>query len=80
MSEDVPYGLVVTRGIAELAGVETSKMDELLMFCQKMSGKEYLKDDKVCGKDIGETRSPQRYGYTDLHLYMVDHKYVNKEE
>ena len=41
-SEDLPCGLLVTRGIAELAGVETPNIDKVLIWAQKMMGKEYL--------------------------------------
>lgn len=30
------------------------------------TGKEYLVDGKLTGKDMAETRAPQRYGITDL--------------
>ena len=33
MTEDVPYGLVVIRGIAEIVGVETPSIDKLLTWC-----------------------------------------------
>ena len=39
-TEDIPMGLVVTRGIAELAGVATPHMDEVIVWCQNMLEKE----------------------------------------
>ncbi|MBE0411060.1 MAG: NAD/NADP octopine/nopaline dehydrogenase family protein, partial [Anaerolineales bacterium] len=97
--EDVPYGLLVTRGIAEIAGVETPMIDEVIGWSQRCMGKEYLRgtpqlldssfqnDDsvierehsdrsnlnslslgagKLCGRDLGETRAPQRYGINHI--------------
>lgn len=75
-SEDIPCGLMVTRGIAELAGVPTPHMDDVILWCQEMMGKEFLKDGKVAGKDLDSTRSPQLYGFTDLDHFMSKNRYV----
>ena len=74
--EDIPMGLVVTRGIAELAGVPTPHMDEVIMWCQDVMNKEYLVDGKVAGKDIHSTRAPQHFGFTDLDKFMEANRYV----
>ena len=76
-SEDLPCGLLVTRGIAELAGVETPNIDKVLIWAQKMMGKEYLVDGKLCGKDVASTRSPQRYGFKDLETFMAANHYAD---
>ncbi|MFU8772339.1 MAG: NAD/NADP octopine/nopaline dehydrogenase family protein [Anaerolineales bacterium] len=60
--EDVPFGLLATRGIAEIAGVETPIIDEVIGWAQYCMGKDYLQAGKLCGRDIAETRAPQRYG------------------
>ena len=70
-------GLVVTRGIAELAGVATPHMDEVILWCQKMIDKEYLVNDKLAGKDLHSTRAPQHYGYTDLDKFMEVNHYLD---
>lgn len=62
LAEDIPFGLVVIRGIAEIAGVPTPCMDEVLSWCQERMGKEYLVGERLAGKDLMETRCPQRYG------------------
>jgi hypothetical protein len=64
LTEDVPYGLVVVRGIAELAGVPTPLLDEVLCWSQSKLGKQYLLGRRLDGRDLGETRCPQRYGFT----------------
>lgn len=66
LSEDVPFALLATRGIAELAGVPTPMIDRVLYWSQDRLGKEYLVDGKLTGGDLGSSRSPQRYGYQDL--------------
>uniref|UniRef100_A0A7R9Z8Z1 Opine dehydrogenase domain-containing protein n=1 Tax=Pseudictyota dubia TaxID=2749911 RepID=A0A7R9Z8Z1_9STRA len=75
-SEDIPMGLMVTRGIAELAGVPTPHMDDVILWCQEMMGKEFLKDGKVAGKDLASTRAPQLYGFNDLDSFMKANRYV----
>jgi len=75
-TEDIPMGLVVTRGVAELAGVATPHMDDVILWCQEMLGKEYLVDGKLTGKDLESSRCPQRYGYTDLDTFMKAGDYL----
>lgn len=78
-TEDIPMGLVVTRGIAELAAVPTPNMDTVIMWCQEMLGKEYLVDGKLVGKDIHSTRAPQHYGFTDLDTFMDVNHYLEDD-
>ncbi|XP_067678212.1 opine dehydrogenase [Haliotis asinina] len=66
LTEDVPDGLVVTKGLAQIAGVPTPYHDEVIAWCQKQLGKELLVGDKLTGKDIGSTRCPQRYGINTI--------------
>lgn len=42
MTEVIPFGMVVFRGIAQLAGVPTPAMDETLTWGQKILGKAFL--------------------------------------
>ena len=70
MTEDIPFGLVVMRGVAEIAGVPTPNMDTVILWAQSNMGKEYLKDGKVAGKDIGSTRSPQKYNLTTVDAIL----------
>lgn len=76
-TEDIPMGLVVTRGIAELASVPTPHMDDVILWCQEMLGKEYLKDGKLVGKDLHSTRAPQHYGFTSLDDFMEVNHYLD---
>ena len=70
MSEDIPYGLVVIRGIAEIVGVDTPNIDKVLTWCQEKMGKEYLVNSKLQGKDVATSRAPQRYGFTTLESIL----------
>jgi len=70
-------GLIVTRGIAELAGVKTPHMDDVILWCQEMLGKEYLVDGELKGKDLEHTRAPQRYGFKNLDSFMDVNHYLD---
>jgi len=71
-TEDIPEGLCMYKGIAELAGVPTPTIDFIIGFFQKFMGKEYVKDGKLAGADVGETKSPQRFGITTLEALIAD--------
>jgi hypothetical protein len=72
LSEDVPYGLVPTRGIAELAGVDTPIIDRVILWAQARLDQEYLVAGKLNGRHISATRAPQRYGLYSLEG-LADH-------
>ncbi len=65
-TEDIPYGLCIYKGIAEILGVETPMMDTVLTWAQKKMGKEYLIHNKLLGKDVIETYAPQIFNINTL--------------
>jgi hypothetical protein len=67
LAEDIPFGLVVVRGIAEIAAVETPTIDLVLAWSQERLGRRYLTGAGFDGADIASSRAPQRYGLTTLH-------------
>jgi hypothetical protein len=71
LTEDVPYGLVVTKAIAQLAKVDTPVIDEVILTISKWIGKEYIKRGYLEGKDIKDTRIPQNYGIDNLENTIV---------
>jgi hypothetical protein len=76
LSEDVPFDLLVTRGIAELAGVTTPVMDKVISWAQNHMKRKYLTSAKLQGPDLLNTRSPQRFGYTNLEQLLVEMRYL----
>ena len=70
LTEDVPYGLVVIRGIAEIVQVGTPTIDKILLWAQEKMGKEYLVGSKLQGKDVPSTRAPQSYGLISLDAIL----------
>ena len=65
-TEDIPLGLCLYKGVAELVGVETPVIDKILSWAQQHMGKEYLVGSRLTGKDINETACPQRFGITTV--------------
>jgi hypothetical protein len=61
LTEDVPFGLLVTKGIASILGVKTPTIDEVITQASVWTGKEYLVDGEVQGRDVARSRAPQRY-------------------
>lgn len=66
MAEDVPFGLVVMKGIGELAEVATPLMNEIITWAQGKLQQEYMVGSKLSGKDVSKTRAPQRFGFKSL--------------
>ena len=66
LTEDVPFGLLVTKGIASIVGIETPVIDEVITNTSAWIGKEYLIDGKLIGRDVMTTRAPQRYKIDSL--------------
>jgi NAD/NADP octopine/nopaline dehydrogenase, alpha-helical domain/NAD-dependent glycerol-3-phosphate dehydrogenase N-terminus len=66
LSEDVPYGLVVTRAFAEIAGVPTPTIDDVIAWAQPKLQKVYLADGRLEGPDTKELPIPQNYGVSSL--------------
>jgi hypothetical protein len=71
--EDIPHGLVVLRGLADLTGISLPRIDEILRWSQWKMGREYLVDGKLQGRDIAESGAPQCHGIATLSdLVAVD--------
>jgi predicted dinucleotide-binding enzyme len=62
MTEDVPYGLVVTKAVGELAGVETPMIDEVVTWAQSVTDRRYLVGGKLAGPDAKGLPIPQNHG------------------
>ena len=65
-TEDIPHGLCIYRGIADLLDMELPVIDEVLAWAQGLMGKEYIVDGRLAGKDVGETYAPQVFGATTI--------------
>lgn len=64
-TEDIPYGVVVLRGVAEAVGVETPIMDEVIRWSERMLGRSYFGDNgTMSGSDTARLPLPARFGIT----------------
>ncbi|KAL8425598.1 hypothetical protein Efla_004433 [Eimeria flavescens] len=61
-NEDVPSGLCVLRGIADMVNVPTPTIDLMIQWHQKFMGIEFLKDGKLNPETLHLTTAPERYG------------------
>ena len=66
LTEDISYGLLPMKGVAQVAGVATPTIDKIIRWAEQRLGCQYLVDDKLEGKDCGSSRSPQKYNLTGL--------------
>eukprot|EP00929_Paragymnodinium_shiwhaense_P114559 TRINITY_DN82_c0_g1_i2.p1 TRINITY_DN82_c0_g1~~TRINITY_DN82_c0_g1_i2.p1 ORF type:complete len:465 (+),score=177.03 TRINITY_DN82_c0_g1_i2:70-1464(+) len=71
-TEDMPEGFCMYKGIADIVGVPTPTIDMILEFFQKFMDKEYIKDGKLIGKDVPETKSPQAFGIHTLDELLAE--------
>ena len=63
-TEDIPYGLLIIKGVAEITSTATPAIDTILTWAQEMMHKEYLIGTKLDGKDIAGSPIPQNSGIT----------------
>ena len=75
LSEDVPYGLAVIRGMAELVDVCTPTIDKVIDWAQSRLGRQYVANGTLSGRDLAETRAPQVYGIHTL-AGLVSSRYM----
>jgi len=61
-TEDIPFGLLIIKGVAAIAGTATPVIDTVITWAQMMMHKEYIINGKLEGKDIAETLIPQNAG------------------
>jgi predicted dinucleotide-binding enzyme len=66
LSEDVPFGLVATRALAEVAAVETPTIDEVITWAQSVLQRTYLVGDGLQGDDAEDLPIPQNYGVSTV--------------
>jgi hypothetical protein len=64
--EDIPFGLVVLKGLAALASIPTPTLDAVLGWAQQWMGKRYLEHGALSGADVATSGAPQRFGLDSL--------------
>lgn len=64
--EDIPHGLVVLRGIADLVKVSTPTLDKVLDWAQTKMDRQYLIHGSLSGKDILESGAPVNHDIQNI--------------
>ena len=64
LTEDIPFGLLMFKGLAQLVEVKTPEIDKIIMWAQKLLGKEYIKENKII--NFQNTGCPQNFGIFSL--------------
>lgn len=73
--EDFLYGLCNLKGYAEIVGVTTRTMDEVLNWYQKISGIELFNElGEYCGSGLQKSGIPQRFGIKTIG--MIENFYL----
>jgi hypothetical protein len=67
LSEDVPFGLVMTRALADIVNVKTPTIDEVVGWAQSAMQKVYLVGGKLEGPDARDLPMPQHHGVSALN-------------
>lgn len=65
-TEDIPFGVCLIKGLAQIVGVETPALDEVLEWYEKMTNKCYFLRDGSYGPDAHEAAIPQRFNITSV--------------
>ncbi len=71
LTEDIPRGQCVLKGVALVAGVETPTIDQLIRWAGSVMGKQYITDDgQLCPDTVKDTAAPQAFGIDSIELMM----------
>jgi opine dehydrogenase len=64
-SEDIPFGLVIVKGVAEIVGVATPMIDTVIGWAQRAMGRDYIRGDRLAGKDAALLPIPAHFGISN---------------
>ena len=60
LTEDVPFGLLMFKGLAEILEIKTPSIDKVITWAQEILGEEYIKNHKIV--KFQNTGCPQNFG------------------
>jgi hypothetical protein len=66
LTEEIPYGLLSIKGLAELVGLATPVIDSIIEKCQKFLNKNYVENGNLIRQALIDTAAPQRFGISIL--------------
>lgn len=65
-SEDISFGLVIVKGVAEIVGVATPTIDRVIGWAQQAMGHDYIHGDRLTGTDAALLPIPARFGISNV--------------
>jgi hypothetical protein len=65
-TEDIPFGLLVVKAVAETVDLRTPYIDTVLHWAQSAMKRSYLMGERIGGADVAALPLPSRYGITDV--------------
>lgn len=71
-TEDIPFGLCVLKGIAELLDLDVPFITAAIEWHQKLMGKDFVVNGKLNLAQIHETGAPQRFGFDTIEK-LIEH-------
>jgi hypothetical protein len=71
LTEDIPRGQCVLKGVAQLAGVATPTIDRLIRWAGSVMDKEFVTSDgRLNPATLDETAAPQAFGFNTVEAIM----------
>ena len=71
LTEDIPRGQCVLKGVAQIAGVETPAINVLIRWAGSVMNKRFLTDDNRLDPDLlAETSTPQAFGFETIEAII----------
>lgn len=71
-TEDIPFGLCVLKGVAELLDIDVPFVTSAIEWHQKLMGKEFVRNGRLNMEEIAQTGAPQRFGFDSIEK-LIDH-------
>ncbi|TGW14574.1 hypothetical protein EIL50_04645 [bacterium NHP-B] len=62
LTEQIPYGLLAYKGLAELFNLETPAINAVIRECEPYLKEIYLEGDRLIPEKLRDTSTPQRFG------------------
>lgn len=76
LTEDIPCVFLVYKGLAEMVGFPIPKIEMIIEWSQRVMGKEYIVNGRLLGRDLKESRIPQRFGFWDFTTFAKTMGYI----
>lgn len=76
LTEDIPCVFLVYKGLAEMIDFQIPITEMIIEWSQRVMGKEYIVNRRLLGRDLKESRAPQRFGFEDFAAFAKTMGYI----